>query len=189
VNFFVITSPDMLDGIPATYITSFHLPASQRTVLLDLVRAFPTVTVIDVDALLGKVREIMDRAVAGVEYVFVFTLLAGLTVLFAAVQSTLDERRFETAILRTLGAAKGRVLQGLAAEFALLGALAGLLAAVAASGIGAVVANQVLAMSYRPDAMVWLVGFFAGALGVAAAGVLGTRQVLTQPPLTTLREG
>jgi len=188
VNFFVITSPDMLAGIPATYVTSFHLPPDRREALLELVRAFPTVTVIDVDALMSKVREIMDRAVAGVEYVFLFTLLAGLTVLYAAVQSTLDERRYETAVLRTLGAARGRVLQGLAAEFALLGALAGALAALAATAIGAVVAREVLSLAYRPDPLVWLAGFAAGALGVAAAGLLGTRQVVSQPPLATLRE-
>ena len=70
----------------------------------------------------------------------------------------------------------------------LLGALAGVLAAVAASGIGAVVAEKVLGMSYRPDATIWLVGLLSGALGVAAAGVLGTRQVVSQPPLATLRE-
>lgn len=189
VNFFVITSPDVLADIPATYITSFHVPARDRAVLLDLVRAFPTVTVIDVDALMGKVREIMDRASVGVEYVFLFTLLAGITVLYAAVQSTLDERRFETAVLRTLGADRGRVLKGLAAEFALLGALAGLLAAVAASAIGAVVAERVLSLSWRPDALIWLVGLAGGALGVAAAGVLGTRQVVSHPPMATLRQG
>jgi putative ABC transport system permease protein len=188
VNFFVVTSPDVLADIPATYITSFHLPPERRAALLDLVRAFPTVTVIDVDAMLGKVREIMDRASLGVEYVFLFTLLAGLTVLYAAVQATLDERRYETAVLRTLGAGRRRVLAGLAAEFVLLGALAGLLAAAAATGIGAVVARQVLALSYRPDALVWVVGLLGGAAVVAAAGVLGTWQVVRHPPMTTLRE-
>jgi putative ABC transport system permease protein len=188
VNFFVVTSPDVLADIPATYITSFHLPPERRAALLDLVRAFPTVTVIDVDAMLGKVREIMDRASLGVEYVFLFTLLAGLTVLYAAVQATLDERRYETAVLRTLGAGRRRVLAGLAAEFVLLGALAGLLAAAAATGIGALVARQVLALSYRPDALVWVVGLLGGAAVVAAAGVLGTWQVVRHPPMTTLRE-
>jgi putative ABC transport system permease protein len=189
VNFFVVMSPDVLRDIPATFVTSFHLPAEQRSTLLTLVRAFPTVTIVDVDALLSKVREIMERASIGIEYVFAFTLLAGLTVLFAAVQSTLDERRFETAILRTLGAARGRVLKGLAAEFALLGGLAGLLAALAAVAIGSVVASEVLQLDYHPSAFIWLVGLFGGAALVTLAGVLGTRQVVTQPPTTTLRDG
>ena len=187
VNFFVVTSPNVLQHIPATAVTSFHLPPERRELLLDLVRAFPTVTVIDVDALLGKVREIMDRATLGVEYVFLFTLLAGITVLYAAVQATLDERRYETAILRTLGAGRARVLKGLAAEFALLGALAGVLAAVAAAGIGTVVADRILQLSYRPDAAIWVVGLLGGALVVTAAGVLGTHRVVAQPPMDSLR--
>ena len=188
VNFFVVTSPDVLADIPATYVTSFHLPSQRRAALLELVRAFPTVTVIDVDAMLTKVREIMDRVSLGVEYVFLFTLLAGLTVLYAAVQATLDERRYETAVLRTLGAGRRRVLAGLAAEFVLLGALAGLLGAAAASGIGAVIAQQVFSLSYQPNALMWLAGLGGGAAVVAAAGVLGTWQVVRQPPLATLRE-
>jgi len=187
VNFFVVTSPNVLERIPATSVTSFHLPEAHRGVLLDLVRAFPTVTVIDVDALLGKVREIMDRATVGVEYVFLFTLLAGIAVLYAAVQATLDERRYETAILRTLGAGRGRVLKGLAAEFALLGSLSGVLAAVAAAGIGAVVAERVLQLSYRPDAAIWVVGVLGGTLVVTAAGVLGTYRVVSHPPMDSLR--
>lgn len=189
VNFFVITSPQVLRDIPATFVTSFYLPPEQRPTLLTLVRAFPSVTVVDVDALLSKVREIMSRASTGIEYVFAFTLLAGLTVLFAAVQSTLDERRFETAILRTLGAARGRVLKGLAAEFALLGALAGLLASLAAVAIGAVVANRILQLDYQPSAYIWWVGLIGGATLVLIAGLLGTRQVVSQPPTITLRDG
>jgi len=187
VNFFVVTSPNVLAHIPATAVTSFHLPQDRRGLLLDLVRAFPTVTVIDVDALLGKVREIMDRATVGVEYVFLFTLLAGITVLYAAVQATLDERRYETAILRTLGAGRGRVLKGLAAEFLVLGSLAGVLAALAAAGIGAVVADRILQLSYRPDSTIWIAGLLGGALVVTAAGVLGTHRVVTQPPMDSLR--
>jgi putative ABC transport system permease protein len=189
VNFFVILSPDALAGVATTSVTSFHLPADRRALLLDLVREFPTVTVIDVDAVMAKVREIMDRASIGVEYVFAFTLLAGLTVLYAAVQATLDERRYETAVLRTLGASRGRLLEGLVAEFMVLGILAGALAAVSAAGTGAVVAERVLSLEYRPDALIWVAGLLIGALGVTAAGVLGTRQVLTHPPMATLREG
>ncbi|MCP5151047.1 MAG: ABC transporter permease [Ectothiorhodospiraceae bacterium] len=186
-NFFVLFPPGVLDDFPATWMTSFHLPAAQRDVLVDLVRAHPSVTVIDIDALLVKVREIMDRASLGVQYVFLFTLAAGMTVLFAAMQSTLDERRYETALMRTLGAARAQVTKGLVAEFAALGLLAGLLAAGAAALAGMVVAEQVFAMTYRPGGALWVSGLAAGGLGVALAGWLGTRAVLEQPPLVTLR--
>ena len=122
------------------------------------------------------------------EFVFFFTLLAGITVLYAAVDATLDERRYESAMLRTLGAARGQIVKGLVAEFAVLGALAGLLAAVAASGLGAIVARSILSVSYAPQPLTWVLATAIGAIGVTVAGVLGTWPVLRQPPLTALRE-
>lgn len=142
-NFFVVFPSGVLDHYPATWITSFHLPAGQKPLLADLVRQYPSVTVLDVDALMSKVREIMDRVIAAVEYVFLFTLAAGLVVLYAAIQATQDERRFESAVLRTLGARRAVVRQSLLAEFATLGLLAGILAATAATVLGYVLAARV----------------------------------------------
>jgi putative ABC transport system permease protein len=188
VNFFVIGTPGLLEDQPSTWITSFHLAGGDRVALTELVREFPSVTVVDVDALIAKVREIMDQASLGVQVVFLFTVLAGFMVLFAAIQATLDERRYETAVVRTLGASRRRLGQGLLAEFLTLGLLSGLLAALAATLIGGVLADQIFGFLYRPDPRVWLAGTLGGALGVATAGMLGTRSVLRQPPLRTLRE-
>ena len=124
-NFFVVFPPGVLDDYPATWMTSFHLPAGQKPLLAQLVRQYPSVTVLDVEALMGKVREIMDRVIVAVEYVFLFTLAAGLVVLYAAIQATQDERRFESAVLRALGARRRVVRKSLLAEFATLGLLAG----------------------------------------------------------------
>jgi putative ABC transport system permease protein len=189
VNFFVIFPPGVLEDYPATWVTSFHLTQFRKPLLTELVRAYPSVTVLDVDALMGKVREIIDRVVLAVEYVFLFTLLAGLVVLYAAIQATQDERRFESAILRTLGARKAIILQSLLAEFATLGLLAGLLAAFGATALGYVLAEHVFSFSYSPDPLIWLLGGGAGVFGVGAAGLLGARSVLEQPPLQSLREG
>ena len=189
VNFFVLAPSALLGDYPSNWVTSFHLPDQSRAVLVDLVKRFPSVTVIDVDALLAKVRQIVEHASLGVEYVFGFTLLAGFTVLFAAVQATLDERRYEAAILRTLGADQRRLLAGLLAEFLTIGALAGLLAASAAALLGVVVARQVFDLNVAPSPWLWTWGVLGGAVGVALVGVLGTRQVLAQPPLGTLRAG
>jgi putative ABC transport system permease protein len=187
VNFFVVAPPGVLDQFPATYITSFHLPDDQRGLLIELLRRFPSITVIDVDALVSKVREIMDRADQGMRYVFLFTLLAGFTVLLAAIQSTLDERRHESAILRTLGASRSDVRRGLLAEFLTLGALAGGLAAFAATLLSAWLAVQVFHFSYQGNPWVWLIGVFGGSLGIGLAGLLGTRMVLRHPPMESLR--
>ena len=130
-----------------------------------------------------------DKAALAVQSVFFFTLFAGLTVLLAAVQASRDERRFESAILRTLGASRRVVAQGVIAEFLTLGLLAGALAAVGASVAGYFVATHVLQVPYTLDERVWLAGLLGGAVLVSVSGWLATRSVVNQPPLTTLRAG
>ena len=186
-NFFVLAPPGVFEDFPATWITSFYLPPDRKAISGDLVRAFPSVTVIDIEAVMARVRGIMQRVEQSVEVVFLFTLLAGLLVLHAAIQSTQDERLRETAILRAFGASRARLIGGLLAEFTLLGLLAGLLAALAASVAGWVLAREVFRLSYTFNPLLWLIGPAAGALGVGLFGFLGTRRVLNVPPLNTLR--
>jgi putative ABC transport system permease protein len=187
VNFFVILPPGVLERFPATYITSFYLPDDGGKLLTRLVRRFPSVVVIDVHTILRQVRAIMDRAALAIEYIFAFSLLAGLTVLYAAVQASRAGRKQETAILRALGASRRQVLTSLFVEFTALGALAGLLAAAGASTVGYVLAARVFDLPFHPDPWVWLAGALGGALGVGLAGIMGTRSVLDQPPQETLR--
>ncbi len=187
-NFFLVFPPGLLDGTAGTYMTSVYLTPAERPALLGLVRRFPTVSVVDVDAILRQIREIMDRASLAVQYVFLFTLAAGVVVLLAAVQSTRDERRYESAMLRTLGASRATVLQGIAAEFCALGFLAGILAAIGASLIGLVLARRLLSLEYHFDPLVWIVGLVCGTLLVGISGTLATRRVVTTPPVVSLRE-
>ena len=187
-NFFMVFPSGVLDAYPATWITSFHLPADQKPVMAELVRQHPSVTVLDVEALMTKVREIMDRVIAAVEYVFLFTLAAGLVVLYAAIQATQDERRFESAVLRTLGAQRAVVRHSLLAEFATLGLLAGVLAAAAATLLSYVLATQVFDFPYFWNSWIWLLGGGAGVVGVGLAGLIGARSALAQPPWRALRE-
>jgi len=187
-NFFMVFSPGVLEEVTGTLITSVHVRPEQRPALVDLVRQFPEVTVIDLDALLSQVRDVMDKAALAVQYVFLFTLAAGLMVLLAAVQATRDERRYESAMLRTLGASRRVVFQGVAAEFTALGLLAGLLAAAGATVAGYFLAHEVFNLKYAPDPWVWVYGIAGGALLVGVAGVLAARSVVTQPPATTLRQ-
>jgi putative ABC transport system permease protein len=187
-NFFVLAPPGVLEEFPATWITSFYLPPERKRVAGELVRAFPSVTVIDLEAIMTRVRGIMQRVDLSIEVVFVFTLLAGLMVLYATIQATQDVRLHETAILRALGASRARLIAGLLAEFALLGLLAGLLAAFAASAAGLVLAREVFHLSYTVNPLLWLIGPLVGALSIGLFGFLGTRRVLNVPPLATLRE-
>ena len=188
-NFFVVFSPGALEQAPATWLTSVHLPPERSRALLDLTRRFPSVTVIDTDVILQQVRDVIGRASLTVEFVFLFTLGAGVLVLLAAVQASRDERRFESAVLRTLGAKRRTVLVGVAAEFVLLGLLAGLLAVLAAGSAEYLLATQAFDMAWNPDPMVAALGALAGVLLVGVTGVLATRNVVTSPPVETLRRG
>lgn len=188
-NFFMVFSPGTLDDSTGTYITSVHIPRGQRPLLLDFVRKFPEVTAIDLEAILTQVRGVMDKASLAVQYVFGFTLLAGITVLLAAIQATRDERRYESAMLRTLGASRRVVLQGVAAEFTTLGILSGTLAAMGATAAGYFLATRLFNLDYTFDITVWAVGLVAGATLVGVSGTLATRSVVDHPPVATLRGG
>jgi putative ABC transport system permease protein len=186
-NFFVLAPPGLLDNYPASYITSFYLPEGSSGILDNLVRDFPNLTVIDISAVMNQVRTIISRITFTVQYVFVFTLLAGVTVMYAAIQSTLDQRVRENAILRAIGASRRRLLDGLITEFVILGVLAGILGAFCASVIGYTLATAVFELEYQFNSLVWVVGIFGGGIGIGLAGVLGTRKVLARPPLTIIR--
>ena len=187
-NFFLVFPPGLLDGAAGTYMTAIYLTAEQRPALGELVRQFPTVSVFDVDAILKQIRTVMDRATLAVQYVFLFTLAAGVVVLLAAVQSTRDERRYESAMLRTLGASRRTVLQGVAAEFSALGFLSGTLAAIGATGIGWVLAHRLFGLEYSLDPEVFIAGLVCGTILVGLSGTLATRSVVNTPPIATLRD-
>lgn len=142
---------------------------------------------IDVAAVLAQVEEITGKLVLIVQFVFGFALLAGLVVLYAALQSTHDERDHEMAVLRTLGARNKQLMQAMIAEFAVLGGVAGILAGAAASTIGWALAQFVFRMDYAPDVGAVIVATVCGALGVMIGGWLGTRGLLHRPPLASLR--
>jgi putative ABC transport system permease protein len=189
-NFFLVMAPGLIESAAGTYMTSVHLTPEQKPMLVDLVREFPGVSVFDIDRLLSQVRELMDKASRAVEYVFLFTLLAGVMVLLAAIQSTRDERRYESAILRTLGASRRTVLESVAAEFTMLGLLAGALASICAGGVGSLLASRVFSIpSSLPlifEVTAW--GLLAGALLVGITGTWAARSVVNHPPIATLRQ-
>jgi putative ABC transport system permease protein len=124
-NFFIVFVPGVLEGAAGTYMTSAYFTPGAGHSLAQLAHRFPSVSIFDIEELLTQVRAVLDKAALAVQSVFVFTLLAGLTVLLAAVQSSREERRYESAMLRTLGASRATVVQGVLAEFTTLGALAG----------------------------------------------------------------
>jgi len=187
VNFFVIAPPAALRDFPASYITSFHLPDTRGAVIPELVKRFPNITVIDVAALVRQLQGTIDQVARAVQLVFGFAILAGLAVLYAALQASADERRHEIAVLRALGARRRQLGAALAAEFAALGALAGIVAGMAASLIGWGLARFAFRLDYLPQVELWLVGASAGFVLVLVSGWLGVAGMLRQSAMPGLR--
>ena len=187
VNFFAVTPPGVLEEYPTSYITSFYLPQNRMDMMNQLVIAFPNFLVIDVATIITQVQKVIEQVTKAIEFVFLFTLLSGLIVLYAAVISTQDERIHEAAIFRTLGAKRGQLISTWIVEFAILGSLSGLFASMGASALGYAIGRFTLNLPYTFNIWIWLIGLFVGVIGVVVAGMLGTRSALTSPPITVLR--
>jgi len=186
VNFFVITSPGQLENYSTSYLSSFYLPPDKVRAGDALLKSFPNLLVIDTEAIITQVRHIMDQIAQTLGAVFMFTLLSGLAVLYAALIATQDERIYHSAILRTLGADSRYLRRQHLGEFAVLGALSGLFAATGSAALGWVLAKNVLEIPFSPSPLLWLVGISGGMAIVVISGWLVTRRVITMTPLAVL---
>jgi putative ABC transport system permease protein len=193
VNFFVLFPNSTLDNLPITYIAAFKAPTAggaKAATEFDnaLIRQFPNLTNINVSASIAQIQGVLEQVVGAVEFLFVFTLAAGLVVLFAAVTATRESRSREFAVMRALGASGELLGQVQRAELLGVGALAGALASVAAVVVGWLLASQVFGFSWRPSPWVPLGGAVTGALLSLAAGWWGLRDVLRRPVVDMLRQ-
>jgi putative ABC transport system permease protein len=185
-NFFMILSPAALDDRPTTFLTAFHLPVASPALDQQLVRRFPNLTVFDTGHLVRQVQLMLDQVVAAVQFLFVLTLAAGLTVLWGALLSSRDERIREAALMRSLGASSRFLSRAQHAELAFGGALAGLLGAVGAIAVGWTLAEVIFEFDYQPRWQVIPMAMVATAFLTVLAGWLGLRGVLRAPVRTSL---
>jgi len=188
VNFFVIINPKAMQDMPQTWITAFRLPEHSDAFVNALSRDFPNLTVVDVGSILKQIQSVVDQVVTAVEFLFLFTLASGVLVLYAALAGSQDERTREAGLLRALGATRAQLSQAQWIEFALIGGLAGLLAASGAAVVGWALAKWAFNFQWTFEPLVWLAGVAAGAACSFIGGQLGLRNVLNQPPMRTLRE-
>ena len=193
VNFFVLFPNSKLEDVPMTYIAAFKTPAAggaKAAAEFDnaLIRLFPNITSIDVSASIAQVQGVLEQVIGAVQFLFVFTLAAGLVVLFAGVSATRDARSREFAVMRALGASGRLLAQVQRVELLGVGALAGVLASLAALAVGWVLARQVFDFNWSPSPWVPLIGGVTGALLSLAAGWWGLRDVLRRPVVETLRQ-
>jgi putative ABC transport system permease protein len=189
VNFLVLMPPGVIDDAPASYITSFHLPADKAELGRDLVARFPNVTLIDVDMVLKQIQTVMEQVSSAVLFIFVFTLLAGGMVLYSALMTAFDERRYELSVMRALGAQRRQLRQSLLTELLVVGAIAGLIAAFGASALGQLLARQIFQMELPLNLWLPLQAAIVGAGLAVSVGWLAIRQLLRAPPLLALRAG
>ncbi|PID33891.1 MAG: hypothetical protein CR955_00275 [Thiotrichales bacterium] len=186
-NFFVLAAPQAFKDYPKTFITSIYVDKSKPELLANLIKKFPSVTDIDISAILTQVRELINKAAFAVQAIFLFTLVAGVVVLFAALQSQKTIRRKEIAILKSLGANSTYLRRSLILEFAMIGGLAGFLAAVLALVAGNIAAYQLFELTPQLNMGLILIGTALGAILVSIAGYLNVRGLLSVVPVSLFR--
>ncbi len=189
VNFFILLTPEAAEFLPHQYIASFFLTDPDNADLRAVSRSLPNLSIIDVGAIIERVGEIIDQVSRAAQVVFAFTLLAGLVVLLAALESTRDERRHESALIRTLGADNAMVRRGLLIEYGVMAVIAALLATAGSAVTGWLLAAELFDFAYRPSPMLFVLGFLAAGTLVVGSGWIGNRSVLATPPVRILRTG
>jgi putative ABC transport system permease protein len=183
----MVFPPAALANFPATYLTAFHVPSANRDVLNTLLKRFPTVVLIDVDAIMTQVRKLLDDVSRAIEFVLIFVLAAGVLVLLACIAAGQDQRRHEAALLRALGASRRQLMQRGLSEMLLLGALAGLLAVALTELLTAALYVTLLDLPPTWHGKLWLLTpvLAAGLTGIA--GMAATRRVWRTSPVIVLK--
>jgi putative ABC transport system permease protein len=186
-NFFALYPVSAMSELPMTYIAAYRAPP-RKGFDNELVNLFPNITNVDMGATINQVQKVLGQVIGAVEFLFGFTLAAGLVVLFATVTATREERAREYAVLRALGASNRLLARVQAAELVGVGALAGALASMVALAVGWGLARYVFEFAWTPPVWVPLVGTLAGALLALMAGWWGLREILRRPVVQTLRQ-
>lgn len=187
-NFYMMFPPGVLDDYPTTYITSFRMEGEARQLLAAMVRAFPSVTVLEVEVIIKQIRRILQQVSMAIELMLAFVLLAGFAVLFAAIQSSLDQRLHEGALMRALGARRRYLAMNNIAEFAMLGLASGLLAVIGAELVNIYMYREIFGIEHSAIWWVWLLVPALSAILIAWAGYYSTRRTVTQSPNVMLQQ-
>lgn len=188
-NFYIIFSPTVLKDFPSTYMTSFFLEKGQKMFLNTLLSEYPTITVIEIDALIEQVQKIVDQVSQAVELVLSLVLVSGCLVLIASIQSSRDSRISEHALVRALGGTRKLIGSSLLAEFAILGFFSGLVASTGAEVTVALLQSQIFEMGAEIHWWIWPTGPLVGAVIISMVGMLGSRELINSPPMSVLRGG
>jgi len=187
-NFFVLAAPGSMDKLPQTFITSIFVPSSDSKLVSNIVKQYPSVSTIDISAIMTQIKELITKAAFAVQAIFAFTLIAGIVVLLAALQSQKAERRRELAILKTIGASRKQIRNSILVEFLLVGAISGFLAGLFAMIASNAAAYVLFDLEPSINLSLILIGMVSGALLVSIAGYLNLRPLLQVPPAILFQE-
>ncbi|HSN23277.1 MAG TPA: FtsX-like permease family protein, partial [Methylomicrobium sp.] len=187
-NFYMIFSPGTLEVFPHTLMTSFYLTESNKNALNALAKEFPGMSILEVDRILRQLQTLFTQLTQAVNYLFYLAMLAAFTVLFAAVNSSLDQRIHESALLRTFGASRHFLRKMQAIEFFCLGAISGIVGILIAELLNYALYWQVMHIPFHPHPELWLSVPLLNASVIAWLGLRGMRRVINTPPLRVLSE-
>jgi len=186
-NFYMIFNPQVLADYPASYISSLYVPADKKMQLQQFLNDYPTISVIDVDAMILQLRKVIEQVSKAVEFILVLVVFAGCLVLTAQVQASMEEREREIAILRTIGAKGALLRNSILLEFVALGAIAGLMASVAMELTVYLLQSHLFKMQTSFHFEYWLLGIVAGASFVGIVGLLSCWRLLNMSSVTLIR--
>ena len=187
-NFYMILSKSALQDLPLSYLTSFHVPEGSENQLTQLIRDFPTITLLDMSMVFTQIQGLLKQVSLAVEYLLSLVLLGGILVLLATLYASIEERILQGAILRTLGANRQQLRLNQWSEFALLGLIAGILSLLGTEAICFGLYNYLLALDYHPQWQLWAWIPLSSALLIMSLGALSTRKVANQSPVSVLRD-
>ena len=186
-NFYIVFPDGVINTFPVSYISSFYIDKSQKKLLNDLIKKFPTLTVLEIDAIMEQVKSVMEQVTTAVEFVMLFVLLAGMMVLVASMQSSMDDRVQSAVIMRTLGAKKSFLRRSQFAEYSLLGFLSGLLAVSGTEIIAYLLYNRVFNLDFEIHTWLLIIGPLISIILILMISHLYTKKVVQQSPLKVLR--
>jgi putative ABC transport system permease protein len=187
-NFFVIFAPLVIDQFPHSYITSLYLSPSQKTVLSSLIKEYSEISVIDIDAFLVKIRQMVDKISISLQILIMMVFVMGIMIMYASLLSSIKERLLESAMLQILGAKKQFIAKVLMVEFGVLGFTSGLIASLMAMIVAQDIAQRFFNIHLYFQVFWVGVGTVASTMVVILFGLIGARSVFRVSPLWLLRQ-
>lgn len=186
-NFFFILSPSLGKKLPNSYITSIKIP-SDMNIMKKFTQQFPTISSVDLGAIILQIRNTISSASLAVQYIFLLTLIAGILALVASIFSNRDQREKETAIMHAIGANRFLIFQSAAIEFLILGFLSGITAIIFAIILSSIIFSQFLDFIYSPNLLILSLSFLLGVIFIFLSGILSIRKTIYTPAVITLRD-